>query len=190
MKEPNYILKFNDGVLIPKHESIAQDIIKLLLKICAVIFILLILVFGFEVIKEIPSLTWICLLSAAGYLVKQGGCERKPVPCELWFYDDYMVQYYERMYYDKRNIQKEYHKFYYADISKCLYRTVVHKIDIFGQLESEFYKYKKDGTVEKEPYRHYKGESISVFYTVLEPDIDFVKEIETHSPIKVTFEES
>lgn len=68
MKEPNYILKCNDGVLIPKHESIAQDIIKLLLKICAVIFILLILVFGFEVIKEIPSLTWICLLSAAGYL--------------------------------------------------------------------------------------------------------------------------
>jgi hypothetical protein len=123
-------------------------------------------------------------------LIQQGGYERRPSPCELWFYDDYLVQYCERRYYNKRNIRREYYKFYYKDISRCVYRTVVNKIDIYGVVEATFYKYDMNGNLPSLPVKHKTVDSISVFYTVFEPNIDFVKEIEEHSPIKVQFEKS
>ena len=47
------------------------------------------------------------------------------------------------------------------------------------------YKYDKNGNVAEVPSLHKTIDSISTFYTVFEPSIDFVKEIEAHSPMKV-----
>lgn len=189
MKEPNYILKFNDGFLMPKKTTLLVKILKLMLYVTSVA-LLFAIIFRFSIIKEIPMPAWLCFIIVACFVISQSGCERKPTPCELWFYDDYLIQYCERRQYNKRNIRMEYYKFYYKDIEKCLYRTVSHKFDIYGYVEATFYKYNEDGKIAGRPSKHVKAESISVFYTVFEPSIDFVKEIETHSPIKVEFEES
>jgi hypothetical protein len=63
-------------------------------------------------------------------------------------------------------------------------------MDIYGVVEATFYKYDKNGNLASTPCKHKTVDSISVFYTVFEPNIDFVKEIEEHSPIKVQFERS
>lgn len=190
MDTPKYVLKFNEGFMVPKKESLAKDIVKVLLLIYGIGFIIAWFIMGSDIFKEIPVVTWLCVILAVTFIRQQGGYVRKPSPCELWFFDDYMVQYCERRYYKKNNIRKEYYKFYYKDIKRCLYRTVVNKIDMIGIVEATFYKYDKDGNIIEKPCHHITADSISVFYTVFEPDIDFVKEIEEHSPIKVEFENS
>jgi hypothetical protein len=189
MDSPNYVLKFNDGLMAPKKESVIITIVKILLMIFVAVFFILLIILGSEVFNKIPFVIWLGVILGIVFLKQQGGYERRPSPCELWFYDDYLVQYCERRYYSKNNIRREYYKFFYKDVSKCLYRTVVNKIDIYGVVEATFYKYDKDGNVVSTPCFHKVADSISVFYTVFEPNIDFVKEIETHSPIKVQFEE-
>jgi hypothetical protein len=188
--DPNYVLKFNDGVMAPKKESAAKDVVKILLMFFCFLLLILLFAFGFDALNEIPLMVWVCVLLGIGVLIQQGGYERRPSPCELRFYDDYLVQYCERRYYNRRNIRKEYYKFYYKDISRCVYRTVVNKMDIYGVVEATFYKYDKNGNLPSTPCKHKTVDSISVFYTVFEPNIDFVKEIEEHSPIKVQFERS
>lgn len=190
MDTPNYILKFNDGLLMPKKESVVKDIVKILVSLFWVIFLISLCIFGFDVFSEIPITTWLCILMAMGFLRQQGGYERKPSPCELWFYEEYIVQCCEKRYYNKNNIRKEYYKFYYKDIKRCLYRTIVKKIDICGVVEATFYKYDKKGNLKSILCKHITADSISVFYTIFEPDIDFVKEIESHSPIHVEVENS
>ena len=190
METPNYILKFNDGLMAPKKESLTKDIVKTLFILFCALLLLCVAVFGLEVLKEFPVTVWICVLITIISLKSQGGYERKPSPCELRFYDDYLIQYCERRYYSKRNIRKEIYKFYYKDITRCLYRKNINKIDIFGIVEATFYKYDKAGMVQEKPCKQIKTDSISVFYTVFEPEIDFVKEIETHSPIQVEWENS
>lgn len=185
MDKPNYILKFNDGLLTPKKESLAKDVVKILIIIYWSVLIISIFIIGFDVFREIPIVSWLCVLITILFLKQQGGHVRKPSPCELWFYDDYIVQYCERRYYNKNNIRREYYKFYYKDIKRCLYRSVVKKIDIYGIVEATFYRYNKNGTVSEQPYKHTTVDAVSVFYTIFEPNINFIKEIEEHSPIKV-----
>lgn len=189
-EQPLYILKFNEGIMKPKVENKTKDIIKYLLGFATILIILVIIIFGFRVLREFSFSIFICYCIAIGYLIKNGGYERIPSPCELWFYENYLVQYCPKRYYSKNNIRKEYYKFNYKDIKRCLYRSVVNKFDIFGIVEATFYKYDKDGNVDSVPKHHITADSISVFYTVFEPNIDFIKEIEEHSPIKVEIENS
>lgn len=187
METPNYVLTFNDGFMSPQKESIAKDIVSYMLVLSGILMLAVAIFFGLEALKEIPVTVWLCLAVGIMYLVSQGGCVRCPSPCELWFYDEYLVQYCERRYYSKRNIRKEYYKFFYKDITKCVYRTEVKKFDIYGVVEATFYKYDKNGNVGAVPCKHLKAEAVSVFYTVFEPTIDFVDEIEMHSPIRIEY---
>ena len=124
------------------------------------------------------------------YLWKTRGYERKPSPCELRFYADYLVFFRPRIYYTKRNIRQEYYKYFYKDIKVSEYRTKVKKINLYGVYEGILCKYKKDGTLNTPPSYHRTVDSICNFYTVFEPNIDFVKIIETYTPIKIEFSES
>ena len=69
-------------------------------------------------------------------------------------------------------------------------KDIVKKINLYGVYEGILYKYKKDGTLNTPPSYHRTVDSICNFYTVFEPDIDFVKIIETYTPIKIEFSES
>lgn len=190
MDKPNYILKFNDSMMVPKNETLIKDIAKVLLLIFGIVLLLAIIIFGFGVWKELPGITWIGVFGAFGVLWQQGGYVKRPAPCELWFYDDYLVHHYEKLYYNKKCIRKEYSKFYYKDIKRCLYRTIVNKIVIYGMVEVTYYKYDKNGNIKEKPCHHQKLDGMGYFYTIFEPNIDFVKEIESHCPIKVEYEES
>lgn len=184
-EKPSYVLKFNEKFIRPKNESVTKDIIKGIVTLAIAVLLVLWIVLGREFRNEIPVSVWAGLFLMIVYLVTQGGHEDYPSPCELWFYDDYIVQYCEKRYYDKRQVRKEYYKFYYKDIHHCYYRTVSQKIAIYGMVEMTFYKYDKNGNVAEVPSLHKTIDSISTFYTVFEPSIDFVKEIEVHSPMKV-----
>ena len=190
MKEPNYKLVFKERILVPKCENKTKDIIKGLLFFFVVASIILSLIVGENIFTEFSFIVWVCILSSVWYLYKNSGYEKVPSDCELWFYDDQIIQYRPKRYYSRRKIRKEYYIFLYKDIKKCCYRTQTGKINIYGVLEGIFYDYDKNGNLEQKPSYHKTVDAISNFYVTLEPDIDFVKIIETHSPIKVELHES
>ncbi len=107
---------------------------------------------------------------------------------EIRFYDDYLILYREKKHYGSGIQRKMYDKFYYKDIHKCQYRTETKRINIYGKVEGKWYDYNKDGSLPTQPTYHKTTDSLDYFYTIFAQDIDFVKEIEEHSPIKVEIE--
>ena len=81
----------------------------------------------------------------------------------------------------------------YSDITKVKYlpNTSNKRFQIYDNGYSLLYDVKKDGSLSKQPSRDKMfQEGMIYFSTNLNQNIDFVKEIEEHSPIKVEIEET
>ena len=190
MKTPNYVLKANEGVLVPKNENSTLGILKKAVWIVVGVIILGSIIFQDNLFSEFSWNIQILLLGLIIGVSFTGGSKITPSPFEIQFYDDYLIVYREKHYYSKKLTKKEYNKFYYTEIRECKYRTKSKKINIIGTLEIMWFNYNKDGSLPEEPTVHKKTQGICWFYTSEAPDVDFVSEIEKHSPIKVTLRES
>lgn len=188
MEQPLYTLRFNDGLMKPKKESAAKNILIILLCVAGGIFLLLVLMFGFEIIKELSLPSLALLIYSVAVLVSQSGRELAQTPCELQFYNDSIIQFCPRRYYNKKKIRQEYYKFYYRDIKRCVYHTGSRTITLAGMVDAVFYSYDKNGNLSGAPSQRITADSTSSFYTGFAPEIDFVKEIEAHSPIHMEYE--
>ena len=101
-----------------------------------------------------------------------------------YFYPEVSV---ERMSsYRKRAITK----FYYKDVRQLLFRTPLYKVEIHGVTEATFYKYNKDGTLNTVPQKNITCDAHSSFYTMFNPEIDFAKVFETHTPLKIEYQDA
>ncbi|WP_428909701.1 hypothetical protein [Niallia sp. Krafla_26] len=191
MEKPNYVLKANEGVLVPKNENLPLGKIKLAVWIVVGVIILGSLLFQDNLFSELSGTAQVLLVVLAIGVSFTGGTKMVSSPFEIRFYDDYLVVYREKKTYNKKVSRKEYDKFYYKDITKCQYRTKSKQINIYGDTEATWYNYNKDGSLPEKPsyQRTVKG-GLCWFYTSLSPEVDFVSEIEKHSPIKVVVEES
>ena len=187
--QPNYVLKANEGVLMPKNDNPAFGYIKKAVWIIVGIIVIGSLIFQDNLFGKITWDTRILLIVLAiASLFLGGGSKRMPSPFEIWFYNDYLIIYREKRHFDRKTYMKMYDKFYYKDIHKCEFRTVCEKITIYGIDEAIWYDYNKDGSLPEKPTYHKTVDGMGYFYTTEEPNIDFVAEIENHSPIKVIIE--
>lgn len=132
-EKPNYVLKANEGVLVPKNENLVP--IKKAVWIIVGLIILGSFIFQDHLFSELTWSARIMLIVLAILVSFAGGTKMVPQPFEIWFFDDYLIVYREKNYYSKKLIRKEYNKFFYKDISKCIYRTTSEKFTIFGILE-------------------------------------------------------
>lgn len=190
MDNPNYVLKFNEGVLMPVEGKPAWSWLSKVTAVLAGIIVIGSIIFRENLFMELNWSARILLLVliAQTFLFRQK-TSRQPSPIEIRFYEDYLVVYREKRYYDRKISRKEYNKFYYKDISKCQYRTGIKSITIYGAIEGIWYEYNKDGTLPEEPtYHRTTQEGMCYFYTTFANDIDIVSEIESHSTIKVMLE--
>lgn len=185
MQEPNFKLVFKESVSVPKHEGVGNTIVKVLLLSFVLIGAIMSLMLGENIFKELSLQIWVCILIGVGYWIKNSGYVRVPSECELWFYDDRLVQFRSKRYYTKKTIRQEYRSFLYKDIKKCLYRRTTEQIHISGIVEGTYYNYDKNGMLGVEPSYHKVVDAGTYFYITLEPNIDFVNIIETYSPLKV-----
>ena len=81
-------------------------------------------------------------------------------------------------------------EFYYKDVRQLLFRTPLYKVEIHGVTEATFYKYNKDGTLNTVPQKNITCDAHSSFYTMFNPEIDFSKVFETHTPLKIEYQDA
>lgn len=185
-EKPNYILKFND-VDLKKVNDKNSKIKKVVIIIIAIIIIGS-FIFQDNLFLELSWTARILLISLALGIMFTGKYEKIPSPMELRFYNDYLVVYWEKKYFNPKVTRMMYDKFYYKDIHKIQFRKNIQRINIYGIFEGIWYDYNKDGSLPKNPTYHKTVDSIAYFYTRLNSNIDFVNEIDSHSPVKVSVE--
>lgn len=188
--EANYILKANEAVSMRANNSKTFFYIKRALWIIIAILIIGSLVFGENMFIQLDWGTRVVFIMFMVYfLAINNKKHRVASPFEIRFYDDYLVVYREKRYYNPIVSRMQFDKFYYNDIESCEFRTETKLVNIYGILEAIWYDYNKDGTLPQKPTYHKTTEGVSCFYTS-HSDVDFVHEIEAHSPIKVIIKNS
>ncbi|RDU37315.1 hypothetical protein DRW41_05540 [Neobacillus piezotolerans] len=191
MEKPHYVLKANEGVLVPKNEDSPLSKLKLPIWIIVGTILLGSLIFQDNLFSELSWSSRILLIALAIGVSFAGGNKRVASPFEIQFYDYYLIVYRDKYYYSKRVTRKELYKFLFKDITKCQYRRVTKRINIFGDVEAIWYNYNKDGSLPEKPtYHRMVKNGICYFYTSEAPEVDFVEEIENHSPIKVVIDDN
>ncbi len=185
-QQPNYVLKFNETDS-RKVKDRNYNIKKTVVIIIAIIVIFSI-IFGENLFLELSWTARILLIAIALGILFTGKKEDVPSPAELRFYDDYLLLFLERKYYSERSIKQEYLKMKYSDITKVKYlpNTSNKRFQIYGNGHSLHYDLKKDGNISKKASRDKMFEKGMIYFsTNLNQNIDFIKEIEEHSPLKV-----
>lgn len=184
---PKYTLCFNDGRMTAKNKTKAYQIVKLLFKIILAVLIIGSIIFGEFLLNGSSLSVWICLFIVIGYLLKNGGYERRAFPAELRFYEDYMIFYVPSYILDNKN-EMQIQKMYYKDVTSCVFRRNTRKMVISGTLDEVHYTYDKKGQLGTKPSYKKRYDGMIKFYTVFDVEHDFKEIIEKNSPLVVEFE--
>lgn len=186
MKEPNYVLRFNEMSLAPKDNYKLIKGLKITVIIIWIAAVLSAIIFGGDLFEGVSGIALCILIILSVKLLFTSTLHRIKRIFELRFYDDYLVAYRPETLISPSSRRAEYFTMYYKDIEKCHYRTGAKRISFYGKGDCKYYYYKKDGTLPELP-SHHKTSELGMFYFYVdgEPNIDFVAEIEQHSPIKV-----
>ena len=185
-QQPNYVLKFNETD--SRKVKDRNYYIKKAVVIIIAIIVIFSIIFGENLFLELSWTARILLIAIALGILFTGKKEDVPSPAELRFYDDYLLLFLERKYYSERSIKQEYLKMKYSDITKVKYlpNKSNKRFQIYGNGHSLHYDLKKDGNISKKASRDKMFEKGMIYFsTNLNQNIDFIKEIEEHSPLKV-----
>ena len=185
-QQPNYVLKFNETD--SRKVKDRNYYIKKTVVIIIAIIVIFSIIFGENLFLELSWTARILLIAIALGILFTGKKEDVPSPAELRFYDDYLLLFLERKYYSERSIKQEYLKMKYSDITKVKYlpNTSNKRFQIYGNGHYLHYDLKKDGNISKKASRDKMFEKGMIYFsTNLNQNIDFIKEIEEHSPLKV-----
>lgn len=192
MNKPNYVLKTNEAALKRKECS---NVVKLFR--VGVLVLVAIIVIGSFIFQEnlLSELSWTsrCLLIAVAIEAILLGKKKEdvPSPIEIQFYDDYLILYRPMRVYNKKVTRMEINKMMYSDIEKCVFKTQLQRVHIYGRVYATWYNFNAEGCVSQAPtYDRVVEDTLCFFRTLFATDIDFKKEIEGHSPIKVIVENS
>ncbi len=190
MNNPNYVLKFNEAVLEKKEDSTIIKIFRI-----SVLLVIAIIVLGSFLFQEnlLSEFSWMtrCLLIVIviGALIIGKKKDDVPSLVEIQFYDEYLIIHRSKRIYSKKVIRMEINKMMYCDIKKCVVKTKLQRVHIYGRVYATWYNYNSDGCVSQTPtYERVVDDTLCYFRVLFASDVDFKKEIEEHSPIKVIVE--
>ncbi len=189
--EPNYVLKTNEAVLMPQKDNSKIHRIKVAVWVIVAVIVIASFVLGISVFSEI-SWTARCLLIALAIGTCFIGPKRVnvPSPIELQFFDDYLILYRPKRYYNARVTRREINRMYYSEISKCLFKSESQRLHIYGTVHAKWFNYKKDGSICETPTYDRDVKDTLLYISTRCSDADFVSEIEKHSPLTVLTEKN
>ena len=190
MEKPNYVLKANEAVVMPIEMTKKEKIIK-----TAIIIVLIVIMFGsflldVNLFSELPWTTRVLLIALVFWFFSYQKTDWQPSPMELQFYDEYLILYLPKRYISRRITRREYSKMKYSEITRVEFEKKSQRFHIYGDGVCTWYNYKKNDLLPEKPTKVNEFEGGMIYFNVrLEKDIDFIKEIETHSPLKVEVNE-
>lgn len=192
MDNPKYVIKTNEAALECVKQNNAIHIFRIGVLIVAAIVLIGSFVFQENLMSEF-SWTTRCLLIVIVVAALLLGRKKKdvPSPIELQFYNDFLILYRPKRIYNKKVARMEINKMRYSEIKKCVYKSKLQRVHIYGTVYATWYNYDNQGVISKVPtYDRVVEDTLCYFSTLFATDIDFKKEIEEHSPIKVIVENS
>ena len=191
MEKPNYVLRTDEAVLVPKYNSVPVRFLKT--GLLAVILVLVVgsLVFRDNLFAELSWSTKVMLVFVAmvvfGFLCKQ---ENVPSPIELQFYGDCLVLYRPSRYYSNRVTRMEINRMPYTGITRCVLESRSQRVHIYGDVDATWYDYGKNGKLPGKPaYQRMVKDTMIYFSTRCAQDVVFKQVIEAHSPVRVIIED-
>lgn len=105
-------------------------------------------------------------------------------------YKDKMIIYRDKRVYSEKEARREWTEVYYDDIKEFKYRMKSERLSVGCKQHAIFYNYNRDGSLKEKPSYDKTTDSGFIINLQFIGDLDIVKEIETHSPIKVLVENS
>lgn len=185
--EPKCVMKTTENVAVPKKGS------QILASIRGVLwmFVGVMLCNSIFFWKEISRTSWIIriilLILAVLSSFWKKNC-RVSSGIELWFYENFLVVYREKRYYDATTTRQEFNRFYYVEVTKCEYNSKTKRLNIVGTVDETWFNYKKDGSLPEEPTYHKSVEGGICYFRIDgrdEAEIIAALERESYSHIKV-----
>lgn len=192
MDTPSYVLELNEAVLMPTKQSGLWKALRVGVLCIFIIIALGSFVFDDNLFFELSWVSRVLLITVAiTVFFSMGKNEMVPSPMELRFYDDYMVIYRPKRYYNSRVTRMEYNKLMYNEITKCVYRERSQRMYIYGNVDATWFNYMSDGTIPKEPtYKRIVSGTFCHFSLKCAEGVDIKREIEMNSPLEVIVENS
>lgn len=185
MQTPNYILKMNEAVIVTKKSDSKYKIIKMVVLIAVGMLLAKSFLSGGNWFER-----FLLIAVAIRNLFIGRKTEVVPSPVEIQFYDDFLCVYRPKRYYDKKVTRMEYNKMWYSRITKCVLETRSKMLYFYGDVEAKWFNYDENGNVPAAPtYNRIVKDAFCYLSTRCDSQIDYVNEIENHSPIKVNAED-
>lgn len=190
MEEPNYILKCNNKSI---KETNYHPLLRFA-RICNWLAFFAYCVYQGIYQVFVNGASFKSLFTANGYfffvfLIMAYFLRQKlmffPTPVEIQFYKDYILFYKEKEYVSRTLVRCVYNKMKYEDIKACKWSPKSDKLSFDAWEEYKVYDYNQDGTLQPLPSRDKFLDAGVVLRTRFSREINFKKEIEAHSPIKV-----
>lgn len=188
MEKPSYILKLEESVLMPLPEKRSVRYFRYASWAIVILMVVGSLFFRTFLFLEMSFAGKILFVTLViNLFVGRTRQEDTLSYMELQFYDDYLVLYRPSRYYSKKVTRKEINKMPYKEISKCTYDKELERIHIYGTVFVKWYQYDKNGNCPVNPTVEKEVKDTLCYIRVKDmKHINFVSEIERHSPISVT----
>lgn len=185
-KNMEYVIKLNQAVFTQIQDNKSQIILKnCILSIIGIIVVC-------SLLFDFGELSWSVRLFLMSIIFTFSGEKKEYIPyaMELYFNDDYCEIHTSKEYYSIRRLRKkEIFMMKYSEISKCVFKTKSNRIQIYGNGKSQCLIYNKDGSLlETQTEEHHFTNGMICCNTQFATEIDFIKEIENHFPLKVKIE--
>ena len=185
MNEARYVLHFNMANVKQNSLTPGQAFLKKVIIGIFVLFLILLLFKGKELLKEL-GIPVIVLLIGLGVWFMTHKKELVADPVEIRFYDTEMVVYKPKYAQTETRVIEEYKTFPYDRVKECRYSSSSEMLMICGEGHLLQYRYKSDGTKDETPYKEMDLESLSDhLWLHFALDDDVPGKIEKYSPIRV-----
>lgn len=189
MNKAKYILKINEGVLVPKTNKNSTDIVRKIVIAISVILVFSWFVFKESIYSELSIFTKIFFLTLFfKYVILTSGGVDVPSPMEIIFYDEHFLVYRPRIWRGKNCIRRESDTIRYDQVTMIKYVSSSRRFHIYGTFSGKYYKYKKDNTLDDIPCYDKVVKDGMVFFSTRctdEDDAHILEVLRTFMPSKI-----
>lgn len=185
MNQPKYILKTVEKMDVPLDPR-GRKMKKVVGIICVIVLVILPLL-GINPLEELSPISWCVLLGVASRCLLSTKSVKENFPLEIHFYDDMIEVHRLEVHYSNGKVVRELHRFFLDGNTEVRYTPGSKIVSVTGMAHGEWYPYSRNGQPCTKPKQVVDRKGICVV-VLGDENVDIVKEVEEHSPIKVKIE--